>query len=155
SNQLATVALRKCPDHFTEITLRELAPRQSRELLSSLLGAELPDKIANLILMRAQGNPFFIEEMVHTLISMGLLYQTEKRWLARLNLDETIVPDSVHNLLLSRVDRLSPPLKNILHHAAVIGRHFPLHLLTLTTLAQRDHDELLWQLEDQAFVYLE
>ncbi len=164
SNQLATVAQRKCPGLVTEITLRELPPRQSRQLLHALLGAELPEKVADLILRRAQGNPFFVEEMVHTLITMDLLYQAEDRWWVRPNFDEAVVPDSIHNLLLSRVDRLAPEQKSILHQAAVIGRHFSLPLLALSlsttaipamVLPQGDLEDLLWPLEEQAFIYQE
>ncbi len=163
SNQLATVALHKCPGQVTEIALRELSPQQSRQLLSSLLGAAVPDKVANLILTRAQGNPFFIEELVYSLISMDLLYQEvyqeENRWWARPNFDEAIVPDTIQSLFLSRVDRLAPAQKIILHHAAVIGRYFSLPVLALMMASYRemqiDYDEVLWQLEEQALIYQE
>jgi predicted ATPase len=71
---LATVASRKCPERHTEISLRELTPPYSRRLLDSLLTLEKPHTwVTELILEKAQGNPFFVEEVVRSLIASGMV----------------------------------------------------------------------------------
>src|SRR5262249_9493658 len=57
-------ALQKCPERYTEISLRELTPAQSRRLVESLLAIEdLPESVKEMILEKARGNPFFVEEV--------------------------------------------------------------------------------------------
>jgi DNA-binding SARP family transcriptional activator len=82
--QLATIASRKCPERATELTLRELTPSQCRRLVQSLLGSEeLPGSVMEEIVQQVQGNPFFVEEVVHALIEAGTLYREGEAWRTR------------------------------------------------------------------------
>jgi predicted ATPase len=66
------LAPEKCGERYTEVRLRELTPDQSRQMVRSLLvGDSLPDEVETLILERAQGNPFFLEELIRSLIDSG------------------------------------------------------------------------------------
>src|SRR5439155_10364490 len=127
---LATVASRKCPERFTEVSLRELSPAQSRRLVEALLTIDnLPASVKDLILAKAHGNPFFVEEVVRSLIDTGMVYREEDVWRARAGIEQIAVPESVQSVILSRVDRLERNLRGVLESASVIGRLFRRRLL--------------------------
>jgi class 3 adenylate cyclase/tetratricopeptide (TPR) repeat protein len=107
------------------VSLRPLSERQSAEMLERLLEvAELPDALRAEILSKAEGNPFFVEEIIQRLIDEGALAQEGDRWRAVGSIDTSPIPDSVHALLSARVDALAPVERRALQEAAVIGRTF-------------------------------
>jgi class 3 adenylate cyclase len=74
--RLGPIAGEKAGEKYSEIRLRELSPSQSRRLVASLLTIEeLPESVKERILERARGNPFFVEEVVRSLIDAGLVYR--------------------------------------------------------------------------------
>src|SRR5262249_44528441 len=91
---LSTVAARKCADPYPGARLRERAPRQGRQLIASLLRIEdLPPRLGDLILEKAQGNPFFVEEVVRALIDAGEVFKDAAgAWRARPELGGVAVP---------------------------------------------------------------
>jgi class 3 adenylate cyclase/tetratricopeptide (TPR) repeat protein len=106
------------------IDLQALSAEESLLLLDELLVGELPGGLRDLVLERAEGNPFFVEEVLETLIDRGLLERTNGSWtLAELPPDFD-VPDSVQAVLSARIDLLQPTEKEALQAAAVIGRVF-------------------------------
>jgi class 3 adenylate cyclase/tetratricopeptide (TPR) repeat protein len=151
---LASHAARRCAGRFTEIQLRELTPQQSRRLIESLLRIQdLPAAVADLILDKAQGNPFFVEEVVRALIDAGVVYRDGERWRARAAIDEMAVPASIQSVILSRVDRLQADAKRVLQSASVIGRVFRRRVLAHVTQSETDLDRTLWELEERALIY--
>jgi class 3 adenylate cyclase len=117
-------------DAFTEIVLEPLSEGESRELVANLLAIEsLPERVRDLILTRADGNPFFVEEVVRMLIERGLIERRDGRWLARAEVDSVDIPETLHGLLLARIDQLPDDARRSLRVAAVIGRQFPLRVL--------------------------
>jgi class 3 adenylate cyclase/tetratricopeptide (TPR) repeat protein len=153
---LATIAARKCPERFTEVRLHELTPQQGRRLVESLLTIEnLPEPVKDLILEKARGNPFFVEEVIRSLIGSGMVFREGDTWRAKEGIETIAVPESVRSVILTRVDRLDRDLKRVLQNAAVIGRLFRQRLLehTLGNAAQLERD--LWELEEKAFIYQE
>jgi predicted ATPase len=129
-SRLGTIAAQKCPESYTELRLRELTPLQNQQLVASLLGTrELPPPVKALVLDRSRGNPFFTEELVHSLVDRGVLYQEDGAWQILQEPARLQVPESVQSMILSRVDRLDPELKRLLQHASVIGRVFHRRLL--------------------------
>src|SRR5438132_1144206 len=101
-----------------------LTAEDSLRLLDELLAGELPVRLHDLVLERAEGNPFFVEEVLETLIDRGLLQRENGGWsLAELPPDFE-VPDSVQAVLAARIDLLEPTEKEALQAAAVIGRVF-------------------------------
>jgi len=78
---------------------------------------------------KADGNPFFIEELVKSLRETGTLRQEGERWVLNRTLDEIVVPDTVQGVLMSRIDRLEEGPRSALQLAAVIGREFTERLL--------------------------
>lgn len=153
---LPELAARKAPHRLTEVRLRELSPEQSRQMVSELLHLEsLPDNVRARILSRSQGNPFFIEEVIHSLIESGLLYHEERRWLAQTEIPSELVPESVQSVVLSRFDRLSVDGRSFLQAAAVVGRLFSQPVVERMLPSSADVSHLLADLEDEGQIYLE
>jgi predicted ATPase len=115
---------------LSEIMLRPLSVEDSRALVANLLVIEsLPPQVRDLILERADGNPFFVEEVVRMLIERGLIERREGRWLAAAGIESVEIPETLHGLLLARIDQLPEAARRSLRVAAVIGRQFPLRVL--------------------------
>jgi len=108
----------------TLLELDHLTRRDSQRLLQELLEADLPPTVREEVLARAEGNPFFLEELLAALIDGGVLRPDGAGWTATSLPDAFVIPDSVHATLASRVDLLDQPEKEALQAAAVIGRVF-------------------------------
>ena len=110
--------------HFSELALPDFEADEAEQLIGSrlqnLLGAdaEVPAALAELVVGRAEGNPFYIEELLNYIQAAGVDL-TDASALSRLEL-----PDSLHSLILSRVDTLSEAPRRTLKVASVIGRSF-------------------------------
>ncbi len=128
---------KKIPDSFHTILLEPLTAEQIRHLLSNLLGIkELPNRIQDLIERRAQGNPFFIEEIIRSLIDTRQIIQEDGSWqlVSEKNGDPKVsIPDTLRGLLSARIDRLPEPNRHVLQMAAVIGSVFDLRILKQLT----------------------
>jgi predicted ATPase len=117
-------------DSLTEIRVEPLSIDASRQLVSNLLTIEsLPADTRDRILARAEGNPFFVEEVIRMLIDSGAIVREGDRWLATDSVAGVEIPETVHGLLLARIDRLSQESKRTLRVASVIGRQFAVTLL--------------------------
>ena len=115
---------------LTELRLEPLTEADSRSLVSNLLEIEsLPARVRDLILARAEGNPFFVEEVVRMLIEHGAIVQEDTRWVATADVASIEIPETLHGLLLARIDQLPDDAKRSLRVAAVIGRQFPVRVL--------------------------
>jgi class 3 adenylate cyclase/tetratricopeptide (TPR) repeat protein len=109
----------------TAISLRPLTDDQGTELVERLLTvADLPAALRADILAKAEGNPFFVEEIVRRLIDEGVLVQDGDRWRATSAALTTTIPDSIYALLAARVDALAAAERRVLQESAVIGRTF-------------------------------
>ena len=153
---LGAIATRKCHERYTEIQLKELTAAQSRRLVESLLHIEaLPASVKEQILSRAQGNPFFVEEVVRSLIDADLVYHDGAVWRARAEIAAVAVPESIQSVILSRVDRLEAEAKHVLQSASVIGRLFRRRLLEHLAQQETELDRALAELEDRQLIYEE
>jgi adenylate cyclase len=91
----------------------------------------LPEDLERIIATRAEGNPFFIEELLQALLELGSLAVVDGRAvLAKVDVE---IPDTVQGTVLARVDRLTPAERNLLQQLAVIGRHFSTDLVQAVT----------------------
>ena len=108
----------------TVIRLEPLPAAQAERMLAELLGAPLPPALRETVLERADGNPFFVEELIATLLDRGVV----RREHGSLSLDpipeDFEVPDSIQAVLAARIDLLDPPEKAALQAASTIGRVF-------------------------------
>ncbi|MBK7218489.1 MAG: AAA family ATPase [Candidatus Promineofilum sp.] len=115
------------PHRFDEAALYPLTDGESRLLLDGLLdGSSLPAGFDNTILARAEGNPLFLEEVVHNLIERGQLVREAEGapWTAAAALTGVELPDSLQALLTARIDRLEEDTRRTLQIASIIGRTF-------------------------------
>ena len=117
-------------DALVELPLAGLPEDQSRTLVGNLLVIEsLPSGTRDYILARSEGNPLFVEEVIRMLIDRGLIRRDGERWIATKEVADADIPDTIHGLLLARIDRLPPEIRRTLRAASVIGRQFPATVL--------------------------
>jgi ABC-type oligopeptide transport system substrate-binding subunit len=121
-----------------EIALWALEAEAGHALLDELVGTDvLPPELERRILEHADGNPFFLEELVRSLVDAGALSSHEDGW--RFDHDVVIeVPPTVEKVILARIDRLEPPARDALMAASVLGRRFGLPLLEAVTTTGDD-----------------
>ena len=106
------------------VELEPLSPDEAGRMLDELLAIELPASEHDVIVERAEGNPFFVEELLATLIDQGVLERVDGRWRVGELPAGFAIPDSVQAVLAARIDLLAPAEKAALQAASVIGRVF-------------------------------
>ena len=117
-------------DALTEIKLEPLSSDETRTLVATLLEIEsLPAATRDLILAKAEGIPFFVEEVIRMLIDRGAIHREGDRWLANPEIADVEIPDTLQGLLLERIDRLPQESRRTLRVASVIGRQFGVTIL--------------------------
>jgi class 3 adenylate cyclase/tetratricopeptide (TPR) repeat protein len=126
---------------FVSLSLPPLAEAEERALFRSIVAlderaASLVDAVRN----RTEGNPLFIEGIIQGFIESGTLRKSPQgdRWIVTRPVSEIVIPESIRDMLLERIDRLGEPLRNVLRHAAVIGRTFLYRVLG--AIAQHGHE---------------
>ena len=113
------------------LSLRPLNTEQTEALIGELLGTDASVRgLVKVIAERADGNPFFAEEMVRDLAERGAVRGTRGSYLLHGNVADTTVPATLHAVIAARVDRLSPAAKRTLNAAAVVGTRFNPELLS-------------------------
>jgi class 3 adenylate cyclase/tetratricopeptide (TPR) repeat protein len=130
--QIRERAAESYPAHYSEFTLRPLDARHSDELVDHLLVmSKLPGDLRRLIQAKAEGNPFFLEEVVRTLIDEGAIVRDAdgRQWYSVRPVDTLSIPENLQAMLISRIDRLDGQSKRTLQIASVIGRHFQRRVL--------------------------
>jgi predicted ATPase len=148
--QIKTSADEEYGHRYTELGLRPLSDRDGSELIDRLLAnPDLPGALRASILEKSGGNPFFIEEVVRTLIDNGILVAEEapggeKRvWRATRASADFSIPDNLQSLLAARMDRLEEPTRGTLQLASVIGRSFYHRVLQAVDEASHELDQHL------------
>ncbi|MCA1726127.1 MAG: AAA family ATPase [Actinobacteria bacterium] len=138
----------------TGVSLEPLSTEDARRLIGFLLAVEaLPDAVRERILERAEGNPFFLEEILRQLIDEGRIVRAGDRWRAANEIGDVVIPDTVQGVLAARIDLLGPGEKRALQSAAVVGRVFwtgPVQSLLNGEGAELD--DLLSRLESRELV---
>jgi class 3 adenylate cyclase/tetratricopeptide (TPR) repeat protein len=112
---------------YAELRLQALSLHDSNQLVESLLTiSDLPAPLRARILDKTEGNPFFVEEVVRTLIESGAVVRdaSGSRWLAKGRGEDIEIPGNVQSLLTARIDRLEEDARSTLQLAAVVGRSF-------------------------------
>jgi class 3 adenylate cyclase/tetratricopeptide (TPR) repeat protein len=112
-------------EQFEEVALNPLSGEDSRHLLRNLLYVEqLPESVRELILARAEGNPFFVEEVIRSLIASGHIVLEGGHWRATESITSVAIPETLVGVLTSRIDRLPSDTKRVAQVASVVGRLF-------------------------------
>jgi class 3 adenylate cyclase/tetratricopeptide (TPR) repeat protein len=109
--------------YYRQIALAPLGPEAIQELLRDLLGSDLSlDGLPDVVRERTAGNPFFIEEVVRSLVEAGSLEGERGAYRLVRPVERAAVPASVQAVLSARIDRLADREKAVLQAAAVIGK---------------------------------
>ena len=123
----------------TELHLAPLSEKDSQELVTNLLEIEsLPQNVRDLILAKAEGNPFFVEEVIRMLIDRGNLARADGKWIVAKPINTIDIPDTLQGVLIARIDRLPEDAKRVLQIASVIGRKFQVQVLEQVLAADRE-----------------
>jgi len=119
---------------YQEIRLQDLSPSDAMNMLESLLKTEsIPSELTRCVRDKVEGNPFYLEELVNSLIESETLVRNNGGWKITRPLNESDIPSSIHGLIAGRLDRLEKETKRILQEASVIGRAFLLEILIKIT----------------------
>ena len=126
--------------YATQISLSRLTDQESQAVMRAVLRrTELPEHLLAIVLSKAEGNPFFLEELTRSLVERP----------------DLAVPDTIQGVLMARIDRLPEDHKRLLQTASVLGREFSLPLLTAVWGPDQDVMPLLSDLRRWEFLYEE
>jgi class 3 adenylate cyclase/tetratricopeptide (TPR) repeat protein len=141
--------------YYTQIRLDPLPPESAGEILNSVLGNDDGlESLKQFLIERTEGNPFFLEESVRTLVETKLLAGERGNYHLEKKVERTQVPATVQAVLAARIDRLSPEEKQLLQSAAVIGKDVPFSLLqAITELSDEELRRGLTHLQGSEFLY--
>jgi len=133
---LHETAQRDFSHRYTAIPLQPLDQQNARQLVGNLLHVEdLPEKVRQSILDKSEGNPFFVEEVIRSLLDAKLVVRENGHWRATKEIVNIAVPDTLNGVITARLDRLDDATRSVAQTAAVIGREFD--FVTLTALFDR------------------
>ena len=141
--------------YYKQLRIDPLPRESAEELLNALLGDDVGlQPLKRLLFARTEGNPFFMEESVHTLVETKALAGTRGAYRLAKPIDSTQVPATVQAVLAARIDRLPSEEKRLLQAAAVIGKNFPFALLhAIAELADEPLAHGLAHLQAAEFLY--
>lgn len=145
--RLREIALDASAGSVVEIALGPLGPTESGRVVEGVLRSSAADDVRALVLAKAEGNPFFIEEVTRSLLESGALERQPTAWRLARAADELHIPDTVEGLIRARIDRLDDELKQTVRVASVIGRTFLYRILRAVTEAERELDAELDELQ--------
>ena len=137
--------------HFIQLT--PLQVEQTETLLNHLVGEKsLPPSIRELIINRAEGNPFFVEEIIRSLIETGQIVRENGHWRAVSESAAIALPHNLRGVLSARIDRLPEGSRYVLQNAAVVGRSFDLRVLKPLTRLNGDLEAHIHYLTDVSLI---
>jgi class 3 adenylate cyclase/tetratricopeptide (TPR) repeat protein len=140
--------------YYTQLRLDPLGRATAEEMLATLIGeGEALASVRRLIVERTEGNPFFMEEIIQALFDQMVLVRNGRVKLAK-PMAEVKLPATVQAQLAARIDRLASPEKRLLQTLAVIGRDFPVRLVSrVTQHSEAALDRMLAGLQTAEFIY--
>jgi class 3 adenylate cyclase/tetratricopeptide (TPR) repeat protein len=141
--------------YYTRLRLDPLSSEGADELLAAILGEDSAlEPLKKLLIERTEGNPFYLEESVQTLIESGALAGGPGAYRLVGEVSEIEVPSTVQAILAARIDRLPPEDKRLLQTASVIGTHVPKSLLSaIAVMSDEELQRGLSSLQSAEFLY--
>jgi len=148
-DRIAGYIKERLPGCYLEIVLKPLDERMSETLISNMLNVGgLRHTIIQEIIERAGGNPFFIEEVVRSFIDEGVVIVKNGVFQVTEKIGKITIPNSIHDVLMARIDRLEEKTRNLVKVASVIGRNFFQRILSEVASEIEDIDGRLAYLMD-------
>jgi class 3 adenylate cyclase/tetratricopeptide (TPR) repeat protein len=140
--------------YYARVTLRPLSAQDTSRLASAALQVgELPGSLLDAIAAKAEGNPFFVEEVTRSMVEEGVLRREADRLELARGIEDIAIPDRIQDVLMARIDRLAEEPKRALQVASVIGREFALRLLERIAEAGDRVPELIGELRAVELVH--
>ena len=128
--------------YHSQVNLNRLSTRETLMMASHILGTEKFDKkIEQLILEKTEGVPFFIEELINSLRDQKIIEKKDNKYHLTKDIREAIIPSTIHDVIMARVDSQPEGAKGLLQTGSVAGREFSHHLIKKVT--EFSKDELL------------
>src|SRR5262245_44854087 len=133
--------------YFTRVVPATLAAEDSVRMAAAVLGTDaLPGELHRVIEGKAEGNPFYVEELVKTIAESGVLRRDEGRLVVVGGTGALTIPGTIHDVIAARIDRLADPPKRALQVAAVVGREFTRRLVDRLADVRERTEECLREL---------
>jgi tetratricopeptide (TPR) repeat protein len=133
---------------YQEIRLQDFSLSEAQEMMESLLKAQtIPPELRHFIQEKVEGNPFYLEEMINTLIDSGTLTHDNGAWKLTRPIVESEIPSTIQGVISARLDRLEKGMKQVLQEASVIGRAFLYNIIREITQLREQLDRCLNGLE--------
>jgi class 3 adenylate cyclase len=143
SHQISTL-----PRPYHEINLKDLSRTESQEMVQSLLKADrIPSDLQRFIQDKVEGNPFYLEEAINSLIESDFLVRDNGDWRITQQIEAADISSTVQGVISARVDRLEQESKRILQAASVIGKSFYYEILKKISELKEGIDKCLSGLE--------
>ena len=133
---------------YQDIRLQDLSPSESQVMVESLLKTKtIPADLQEFIHAKVEGNPFYIEEVINSLIESKTLVPDSGGWKTTRSIGELDISSTIHGVISGRLDRLEKETKRVLQEASVIGRAFLYEILKRITQTKEHIDTNLSGLE--------
>jgi hypothetical protein len=122
---------------FYALPLKRLASSEVFQMVQQTLGEKVPSELPDLVYAKTEGNPFFVEEVLRSLVEEGAVYPVEKGWGVK-DLSQVHVPRGIKEVLEKKLECLDEESCHVLSAAAVIGREFSFPVLREVTGLDED-----------------
>jgi class 3 adenylate cyclase len=141
--------------YHSQLTLNRLSNRESLLMVSHLLGtSDIEKNLEELVLEKAEGVPFFIEEFLKSLKELEIIEKSNSRYHLAENIQEITIPSTIQDVIMARVDSLPESAKELLQTGSVIEREFGYELINrVTGLQERELLSHLSSLKDVELLY--
>ncbi len=141
--------------YHNQLNLNQLSNREGNGMIHSLLNTEIVDpKFEELVLGKAEGNPFYIEELVKSMIDLSFIEKEGESYMIVKNVDDVNLPSTIQNIIMARVDRLPEETREVLLMGCVIEREFEFPIIKhLTDYSEADLIAQLSILKDSELLY--
>jgi class 3 adenylate cyclase/tetratricopeptide (TPR) repeat protein len=141
--------------YHSQVMLNRLSNRESLIMVSHLLGTEELDKdLEEFILEKTEGVPFFIEELIKSLKDLNIIKKKDNRYRITKDIKEVVIPATVQDVIMARVDSMPEEMKGLLQTVSVVGRESSYDLIKrLTRLTEQELLSHLSVLKDSELLY--
>jgi len=141
--------------YYRQVTLNRLSNRESISMLNNVLGtSEISKRFKRFLLAKTEGVPLFIEEFLKSAKDIGIMEYRNGRYQARGDQNGIVIPATIQDVIMARVDSLRDPAKELIQTASVIQREFDYEMIKrLMPLKEKEILDCLSSLKDSELIY--
>ena len=139
----------KSSAYYVELHLEPLDERKSNALIKNMLSQTVLDHtVMQQIITSAGGNPYFVEEIVRSLIDKNALIPKDGKFQVTAKIATTTIPNTIYDVLMTRIDQIDEVTRDLVRVAAIVGRTFLYRVIKEVAAEIGDIDERLSYLKD-------